>query len=75
MTHDTLTNTTNAPTGGRDGLPAPTDTQSPCCGGPAAAGTDACCIRDADVKSAGGTGCGCGSTSQAPEKKRSGCCA
>ena len=37
--------------------PAP----SACCGGPAPAGADACCARDAEVKSAGGAGCGCSS--------------
>jgi hypothetical protein len=47
--------------------PAP----SACCGGPAPAGTDACCARDADVKSTGGAGCGCGS---APAPAKSGCC-
>jgi hypothetical protein len=30
-----------------------------CCGGPAPSGTSACCARDAEVRSAGGTGCGC----------------
>jgi hypothetical protein len=30
-----------------------------CCGGPAPAAVDACCVKDADVKAAGGTGCGC----------------
>jgi hypothetical protein len=34
---------------------------SACCGGPAPAGTDACCARDAQVKSTGGAGCGCSS--------------
>jgi len=29
-----------------------------CCGGPAAAETDACCITDADAKAAAGGGCG-----------------
>lgn len=38
-----------------------------CCGGPAAAGVDACCVKDADIKAAGGTGCGCGDApAQAP---------
>jgi hypothetical protein len=32
-----------------------------CCGGPAPAGADACCVRDAEAKSAGESGCGCGS--------------
>jgi hypothetical protein len=30
-----------------------------CCGGPAPAGVDACCQRDADAKAAGSKGCGC----------------
>ena len=30
-----------------------------CCGGPAPAGVDACCVKDAEIKAAGGTGCGC----------------
>jgi hypothetical protein len=30
-----------------------------CCGGPAPATVDACCVKDADVKEAGRTGCGC----------------
>ena len=29
-----------------------------CCGGPAPAGTDACCVQDADAKAAGAAGCG-----------------
>jgi hypothetical protein len=34
---------------------------SACCGGPASkeAG-DACCVKDADAKAAGESGCGCG---------------
>jgi hypothetical protein len=42
-----------------------------CCGGPAPAGTEGCCALDAQVKSSGGSGCGC-----APEKaaKKTGCC-
>jgi thioredoxin reductase len=31
-----------------------------CCGGPAPAGTDACCVLDAKAREAGKTGCGCG---------------
>ena len=30
-----------------------------CCGGPAPAEIDACCVADADAKSAGKAGCGC----------------
>ena len=49
---------------------------SACCGGPAPAGAEGCCARDAEVKSAGGAGCGCGSAAlpQAPAAKRTGCC-
>jgi hypothetical protein len=32
-----------------------------CCGGPAPAHVDACCVRDAEAKAAGAEGCGCGS--------------
>lgn len=30
-----------------------------CCGGPAPAAVDACCVRDTDAKAAGASGCGC----------------
>lgn len=33
---------------------------SACCGGPAPKETDACCVKDADAKAAGESGCGCG---------------
>jgi hypothetical protein len=33
-----------------------------CCGGPAPAGADACCVQDAEAKEVGLAGCGCGST-------------
>jgi Pyridine nucleotide-disulphide oxidoreductase len=32
---------------------------SGCCGGPAPAGIDACCVEDATAKAAGRSGCGC----------------
>jgi thioredoxin reductase len=35
-----------------------------CCGGPAPAGVDACCVKDAAAKEAGKAGCGCGSKKQ-----------
>lgn len=41
---------------------------SGCCGGPAPAAIDACCVRDADAKARGETGCGCG-TAAKPEKQ------
>jgi thioredoxin reductase len=37
-----------------------------CCGGPAPAGADACCVQDAQAKAAGQDGCGCGATAPAP---------
>ena len=46
-----------------------------CCGGPAPAGATACCARDADVKAAGGDGCGCGAPARtAPKAPAAGCC-
>ena len=33
-----------------------------CCGGPAPTEADACCVADADAKSAGESGCGCGTS-------------
>jgi len=45
-----------------------------CCGGPAPSGTSACCALDAEVKSHGGTGCGCGSPAATSAAKKSVCC-
>jgi hypothetical protein len=42
-----------------------------CCGGPAPADTSACCALDAEVKSTGGTGCGCATE---PKVTRKSCC-
>jgi hypothetical protein len=50
-----------------------TSPSTSCCGGPAPAGAGACCAQDADLKSRGGTGCGCtGSTSAKPAETA--CC-
>lgn len=38
---------------------------SGCCGGPASADVDACCVRDVEAKAQGKSGCGCG-TKAAP---------
>jgi len=48
---------------------------SGCCGGPAPAQVDACCVADAEAKAEGKSGCGCGSA-RAPEKvvEPAGCC-
>lgn len=56
--------------------PADGEQTSPdCCGGPAPAEVDACCVADADAKDAGKSGCGCG-PAKAPEKvaEPAGCC-
>jgi len=48
---------------------------SGCCGGPAPAQIDACCVADAEAKAEGKSGCGCAPT-KAPEKvaEPAGCC-
>jgi hypothetical protein len=38
-----------------------------CCGGPAPAGVEACCVQDAEAKADGDDGCGCGSTAVTAE--------
>jgi thioredoxin reductase len=38
------------------------DAAAGCCGGPAPADVDACCVQDADAKAAGAAGYGCGPT-------------
>ncbi|GEM_PF-2394801 len=46
-----------------------------CCGGPAPADTEACCVADADAKAAGDDGCGCGTEQEsAKETQASSCC-
>ena len=40
-------------------LAAATTESAGCCGGPAPADADVCCNQDAEVKAAGGKGCGC----------------
>jgi hypothetical protein len=45
-----------------------------CCGGPAPAAGDACCVDDANAKAAGQAGCGCG-TEQRAEPVKAACCA
>ena len=41
------------------------ETTTSCCGGPAPAHLDACCVLDAEAKAAGHEGCGCGSNAAA----------
>jgi thioredoxin reductase len=54
-----------------DGAPA----SSGCCGGPATAEIDACCVADAEAKAEGKSGCGCG-PAKTPKKvaEPAGCC-
>lgn len=47
---------------------------SGCCGGPAPAGIDACCVRDAQAKADGAEGCGCGATAPPVKPKVVSCC-
>jgi len=50
---------------------------SACCGGPAPKDVDACCVKDADAKAAGESGCGCGApkaANSAPQVAASSCC-
>lgn len=75
MTDSTVTQTTSSDAGDRFASTARKHaTPSACCGGPAPAGTDACCAQDAHVKTTGGAGCGCGSTPVAPIVTKSACC-
>jgi hypothetical protein len=72
MTNTTTANTRNAPQAGKE------TSASACCGGPAPGGVSACCAQDAEVKSAGGAGCGCGPARPAASdqaRPSSGCCA
>lgn len=47
---------------------------SACCGGPAPAGKDACCVRDAEAKDAGKAGCGCSGKPAAPVREAATAC-
>lgn len=46
--------------------PVTGDDGGACCGGPAPAAVDACCVLDAEKKAAGEKGCGCGPAIAAP---------
>ncbi|SHN43576.1 Pyridine nucleotide-disulphide oxidoreductase [Duganella sacchari] len=48
-------------------------TPTSCCGGPAPAGSAACCVQDADAKTQGKAGCGC--SDPVPSLKAKSCCA
>lgn len=44
-----------------------------CCGGPAPYKVEACCVKDAEEKQKGNTGCGC-SSEQPKESVKVQCC-
>jgi hypothetical protein len=50
------------------------DKAEACCGGPAPAGVAACCLADAEAKSAGEEGCGCGAQASGPDQPKSAGC-
>ncbi len=45
-----------------------------CCGGPAAAEVDACCVADAEAKAAGADGCGCSEPAAPIRELAPACC-
>lgn len=59
-----------------DPVVGPVGGVSGCCGGPASAEADACCVKDADAKARGEDGCGCGTATEADPSPvpSSGCC-
>ena len=69
-----IMNVYEAGTAVRQGLRSQKAKSTGCCGGPAPAGTNACCAQDAAVKTAGGSGCGCGSPAVAPTGPKTACC-
>lgn len=50
------------------------ESETGCCGGAAPAGQDGCCALDAEIKSAGGSGCGCGAKAASGARQKGGCC-
>jgi hypothetical protein len=53
------------------------ETAFTCCGGPAPAGAEACCVQDANAKTAGESGCGCSAPPSANDTEApaaSACC-
>ena len=50
------------------------EVQTGCCGGAAPEGADACCVLDAEIKSTGGSGCGCAPRAASGASRKGGCC-
>jgi len=59
-----------------DAVVGPVGGASGCCGGPAPAEADACCVKDADAKARGEDGCGCSTATEVVSSPvaSSGCC-
>ena len=57
-------------TGVCSAAPAVEAAQAGCCGGPAPAETGACCVRDAEAKAEGASGCGCGDEGRRRRNRR-----
>lgn len=55
------------------GTPA-REAQSGCCGGAPPEGVLACCAKDAEIRSGGGSGCGCAPKAAPAETAKKGCC-
>ena len=54
-------------------VPSSPRTGAGCCGGPAQANADACCVADEAAKASGKAGCGCGTTAPALPSVAGGC--
>jgi hypothetical protein len=50
------------------------EAQTGCCGGAAPQGANACCALDAEIKSTGGSGCGCAPRKANGARQKGGCC-
>ena len=66
--------TSTSPKANAENSGTQTGSATGCCGGPAPAGTSACCAKDAAVKSTGGTGCGCSARARRDAPSKSSCC-
>jgi len=66
-----MTNTRQSPKSETTNTRTIDDAETGCCGGPAPAGADACCVQDAAAKAAGESGCGCGPKAATPRAR---CC-
>lgn len=63
-------------TGVCSGVPLTDPEAVACCGGPAADKVDACCVKDAEAKAKGESGCGCAASEvgESAPAAEAGCC-